>query len=181
VIREDGTDVEPGSGEIGRLAVGGALPIGYYKDPEKTASTFVTIGGTRYSVAGDYAMVDADGTVVLLGRGSGCINTGGEKVFPEEVEEVLKRHPAVRDAAVVGLSDDRFGEAIAAIVELEPPSEVLEVDLISYVRSHLAAYKAPKHVFVVAKVNRSPAGKLDYRAVRERASDLRITLSDVAP
>src|SRR5690606_3163549 len=101
VITEDGRDVEPGSGEIGRVAVKGYTPVGYYKDPEKSAATFVTLDGATYSIPGDYATVEADGTLNLLGRGSVCINTGGEKVFPEEVEEVLKQHPSVLDAVAV--------------------------------------------------------------------------------
>ena len=117
-ITDDGRDVEPGSGETGRVAVGGFQPVGYYKDPEKTAATFLTIDGKRYSVPGDYATVEADGTLTLLGRGSVCINTGGEKVYPEEVEEVLKTHESVRDAVAVGVPDEKFGEAITAVVEL---------------------------------------------------------------
>jgi acyl-CoA synthetase (AMP-forming)/AMP-acid ligase II len=179
VILDDGKSVDPGSGQIGRLAVSGVLPLGYYKDPVKTAKTFVTIDGTRYSVPGDYATVDADGTVIFLGRGSGCINTGGEKVFPEEVEEALKHHPAVRDAAVVGLPDERFGEAITAVVELQPDEVVDETVLIEHVRAYLAPYKAPKHVFMVPSVDRSPSGKLDYTAIRERACELRVGTSVV--
>ena len=121
VFTDDGRRVEPGSGERGRVAVGGAIPRGYYKDEKKTADTFRTIEGRRWSMPGDWATVETDGTLTLLGRGAECINTGGEKVFPEEVEEALKRHPAVRDAAVVGLPDPRFGEVIWAVVELRPP------------------------------------------------------------
>jgi 3-oxocholest-4-en-26-oate---CoA ligase len=172
IINDDGRDVTPGSGEIGRLAVGGALPIGYYKDPEKTAAAFITIDGTRYAAPGDYASVEADGTLVLLGRGSGCINTGGEKVYPEEVEEVIKRHPAVSDVAVVGLPNERFGEAITAVVQLEPGTVMTEQSLVEHVRAHLAAFKAPRHVYVVERVERSPAGKLDYKAARDRALEL---------
>ena len=120
IFTEDGRRVEPGSGESGRLAVGGPIPLGYYKDPVKSAQTFPTYEGKRWSMPGDWASVDADGTVRILGRGSQCINTGGEKVFPEEVEEALKRHPAVRDAAVTGVPDARFGERIVALVEPHP-------------------------------------------------------------
>src|SRR5690606_15855019 len=109
--------VEAGSGERGRVAVPGRVPIAYYKDPEKSAATFIEFEGVRYSMLGDYATVDADGTISLLGRGSVCINSGGEKVFPEEVEEALKTDPSVADAVVVGLPDDKFGEAITAVVE----------------------------------------------------------------
>ena len=123
-ITDDGRRVEPGSGEIGRVAVGGFQPVGYYKDPEKTAATFIEFEGKRYSCPGDYAMVEADGSLTLLGRGSVVINTGGEKVFPEEVEEVLKTHPGVRDAVAVGVPDDKFGEAVAAVVEPAPAEDV---------------------------------------------------------
>ncbi|MER3521139.1 MAG: acyl-CoA synthetase, partial [Acidimicrobiia bacterium] len=140
VIREDGTDVEPGSGEIGMVALRGPNPIGYYKDPEKTARTFRQIGGERYVIPGDFATVEADGTIKLLGRGSVCINTGGEKVFPEEVEEVLKEHPAVQDAVAVGVPNDRFGEVVAAVVELRPGAEVSPDELISYAKSNIASY-----------------------------------------
>src|SRR5690606_19681972 len=118
VIDEDNRPIAPGSDEIGRLAVGGRQPIGYYKDPEKTAATFLEIDGQRYSCPGDFATVDADGKISLLGRGSVCINTGGEKVFPEEVEEALKTHPAVFDAVAVGVPDEKFGEAVTAVVQV---------------------------------------------------------------
>ena len=119
MFTDDGRRVEPGSGEQGMVAVGGFIPLGYYKDEVKTAQTFRTIEGRRWSVPGDFAEVNADGSLHLLGRGSVCINTGGEKVFPEEVEEALKTHPRVRDAVAVGLPDDRFGETICAVVEAE--------------------------------------------------------------
>src|SRR5207245_4044835 len=112
VIAEDGTEVQPGSGDIGMVAVKGRTPVGYYKDPEKSAATFKVIDGDRYSIPGDFATVEADGTLRLLGRGSVCINTGGEKVFPEEVEEVIKRYESVFDAAVVGVPAEKWGEAI---------------------------------------------------------------------
>ena len=116
----------------------GYTPIGYYKDPEKSAATFQVIDGVRYSIPGDFASVDADGTVRLLGRGSQCINTGGEKVYPEEVEEVLKLHPTVADAAVVGVPDERFGEAITALVEPHAGDVVDEAVLIAHVKERLA-------------------------------------------
>lgn len=174
VVTDDGRDVEPGSGEVGLVAVGGPQPLGYYKDPEKTARTFREIDGQRYSIPGDYATVEADGTLNLLGRGSVCINTGGEKVFPEEVEEALKTHPAVIDAIVVGVPDERFGEAITAVVELGDDDVVsagvsAEV-LRAHVKEHLAAYKAPKHVLVVPSTRRAPNGKADYPGWRERAA-----------
>jgi fatty-acyl-CoA synthase len=169
VITEDGRDVVPGSGEIGMLAVKGMVPVGYYKDPEKTAATFRVIDGDRFSVPGDYATVEADGTLKVLGRGSVCINTGGEKVFPEEVEEVVKLHPAVRDAAVVGVPDEKWGEAITAIVVPQPEAKIDSDELIKHVKAKLAAYKAPKSVIVVDNLGRSPAGKLDYPGLREKA------------
>jgi acyl-CoA synthetase (AMP-forming)/AMP-acid ligase II len=168
VIDDGGGDVAPGSGQIGRVAVKGPCPIGYYKDPEKSARTFLTIDGERWSVPGDYATVDADGTLQLLGRGSVCINTGGEKVFPEEVEEALKDHPAVLDAVVVGIPDDRFGETIVAWVE--PAGDgVDEADVIAHVKGRLAAYKAPRRVLTTASLGRSAAGKVDYRRLRADA------------
>jgi acyl-CoA synthetase (AMP-forming)/AMP-acid ligase II len=169
VVTDDGRDVVPGSGELGRVALRGRTPIGYYKDDVKSAQTFVVIDGERYSIPGDYATVDADGTVTLLGRGSQCINTGGEKVYPEEVEECLKRHPSVADAAVVGVPDERWGEAITALVEPQPGAPVDPDGLIAHVKAHLAAYKAPKRVLVVSSVGRAANGKLDYKRLRADA------------
>jgi 3-oxocholest-4-en-26-oate---CoA ligase len=170
VLTDDGRDVEPGSGELGRVALRGRTPVGYYKDPEKSAATFAVIDGVRYSIPGDWAEVEADGTVKLLGRGSQCINTGGEKVYPEEVEEVLKQHPSVADAAVVGLPDERFGEAVTALVEPLPGATVDPGQLIGHVKAHLAAFKAPKQVIVVTTVGRAANGKLDYRRLKEQAA-----------
>ena len=146
--------------------MGGRLPVGYYKDAEKTAKTFVTIDGQRYSVPGDFATVAADGALQLLGRGSVVINTGGEKVYPEEVEEILKTHPAVADAACVGVADERFGEAICAIVQIRPGMTATSDELVAHVKGHLAGFKAPRHVVIVDSVQRTPAGKLDYRALQ---------------
>ncbi len=159
---ETNTDVEKGSGRRGVLALGGLNPLGYYKDPDKTAATFRLIDGVRYSIPGDYATVEADGSIKLLGRGSVVINTGGEKVFPEEVEETLKLHPAVQDAVAIGVPDERFGEAVTAAVELQPGMSATQDELIEHVRSRLAAYKAPRHVRFVDSIGRSPSGKLDY-------------------
>jgi fatty-acyl-CoA synthase len=171
VIDELGRDVVAGSGEPGLVAVGGPQPVGYYKDPEKSGKTFRVIDGKRYSIPGDWATVDADGTLRLLGRGSVCINTGGEKVFPEEVEEVLKTHAAVRDVLVVGVPDEKFVEAICAVVELETAVERPEpAELIAHVKSRLASYKAPKHVLIVGSVGRAPNGKADYPRVRREAA-----------
>jgi acyl-CoA synthetase (AMP-forming)/AMP-acid ligase II len=161
--------VQPGSGVIGRVAVSGAVPLGYYKDPEKTAATFVDVEGVRYAIPGDYARVDADGTVHLLGRGSVCINTGGEKVFPEEVEEAIKRYPGVKDAVVVGVPDEKWGEAITAVVSMHPPGGLEPERLIDFVKQQIASYKAPKHVVGVDEVYRSPSGKADFKRTREVA------------
>ena len=154
---------EPGSGEIGRLGVKGLMPIGYYKDEVKTAATFPTINGVRYSLPGDFATVEADGTFTLLGRGSVCINTGGEKVFPEEVEETLKEHPDVVDAIAVGVPDERFGQIVTAVVETVQSTDVAESELIEHVKAKLASYKAPRHVFVTDSLTRAPNGKIDYK------------------
>jgi acyl-CoA synthetase (AMP-forming)/AMP-acid ligase II len=172
VIGDDGRDVEPGSGRQGVVALRGRGPIGYYKDPDKSALTFKIINGERWTVPGDFALVEADGSVRLLGRGSVCINTGGEKVFPEEVEEVLKRHPAVHDAVVVGVPDARFGEAVAAVVELSgagapPPG----TELSEWARLSLAGYKVPRHVITVETIGRAPNGKVDYKRLRSLAID----------
>jgi 3-oxocholest-4-en-26-oate---CoA ligase len=169
VFTEDGRAVEPGSGEIGLLAVGGFIPLEYYKDPEKSARTFRTIDGVRYSLPGDWATVEADGKIRLLGRGSVCINSGGEKIFPEEVEEILKQHDGVRDAVCVGVPDDRFGEAVTAVVEPQRDATIDQDELLAHVRSRLAAYKSPRHVVVVETIGRSPAGKVDYAGLRDLA------------
>jgi len=171
VITDDGRAVEPGSGETGRVAVGGWQPIGYYKDDAKTAATFITFEGRRYSVPGDYATVEADGSLTLLGRGSVCINTGGEKVFPEEVEEALKLHDAIADAVAVGIPDDKFGEAITAVVELAPGAEIDEADVVGHVKERLAAYKAPKRVLTIDTIGRAPNGKVDYKRLKGWAAD----------
>jgi fatty-acyl-CoA synthase len=169
VITDDGREVVPGSGEVGMVAVRGHTPVGYYKDEEKSARTFRIIDGARYSIPGDYATVEADGTLRLLGRGSQCINTGGEKVYPEEVEEAIKELPAVRDAAVVGVPDERFGEAIVAWVEANPGIDVDGDEIISHVKGRLAAYKAPRHVLPVGTIGRAPNGKLDYKRLKADA------------
>jgi 3-oxocholest-4-en-26-oate---CoA ligase len=168
---ETGKDVVAGSGDVGVLALGGRNPLGYYRDETKSAATFKEIDGVRYAIPGDYATVSADGAIQLLGRGSVVINTGGEKVFPEEVEEVLKRHPAVRDAVAVGVPDERFGQAVAAVVECRPGAEVSESELIEHVRAHLAAYKAPRRIRFVDTVGRSPAGKVDYARLRTETTE----------
>jgi fatty-acyl-CoA synthase len=166
VVDDDGQQILAGSDQIGRLAVGGRQPIGYYKDEEKSARTFITVDGRRYSCPGDYARIGADGEITVLGRGSVCINTGGEKVFPEEVEEVLKTHPFVLDAVVVGVPDEQWGEAVTAVVEPRDGSNPTEVELIDHVRERLARYKAPRRVVQVASIERGPNGKVDYAKLR---------------
>ena len=171
LFTEDGRRIRPGSNERGLLAVGGLIPLGYYRDPAKTARTFPTIEGKRWSMPGDWATVNADGTLNVLGRGSQCINTGGEKVFPEEVEEVLKTHPTIRDAAVVGLPDARFGQKICAIVEPRTQAVPSLEDLAAFVRANLADFKAPRALVTVAELGRAPNGKLDYKALLMLATD----------
>jgi len=169
VFTEDGREIEPGSGEKGLLALAGAIPLGYYKDPDKTATTFPTYDGVRYSIPGDWATVEADGTINLLGRGSVSINTGGEKVYPEEVEEAVKSHPAVADAVVVGVPDEKFGQAVTAVVQLEPGAAASPEEIADATRGHLAGFKRPRHVVVVDAVQRGPNGKTDYAWAKEQA------------
>lgn len=165
VIDENDAPIPPGTGKAGMVALGGPLPRGYYKDPEKTARTFRTVGNRRYSIPGDFARVEADGTITLLGRGSNCINTAGEKVYPEEVEEALKTHPSVEDALVVGVPDDTWGQAVTGVVKLAPGAEFDEAALRAHVREHLAGYKTPKRVLVSGVNLRAPNGKADYKSV----------------
>ncbi len=171
VIGPDGEEVRPGSGVEGQLAVGGHLPLGYYKDPAKTAQVFPEINGVRYSFPGDHATVAADGTITLLGRGSGVVNTGGEKVYPEEVEEVLRQDESVRDVIVVGIPDDRMGEVVAGVVELAPGADGDVGALARRARTRLASYKVPRHLIVVDSVGRTPSGKADYLTVKRRIQD----------
>jgi acyl-CoA synthetase (AMP-forming)/AMP-acid ligase II len=172
VVDDDLRPIEPGSGRVGRLATTGRVPLGYHNDPERSASTFVEIDGRRYALPGDMATVDADGTIHLLGRGSMCINTGGEKVYPEEVEAVLKTHPQVADAVVVGVRDERWGERVVAVVSARVPTDPPGLDAIDvHCRARLAGYKVPRRVCVVDEVPRTPAGKPDYRWARDVAID----------
>jgi 3-oxocholest-4-en-26-oate---CoA ligase len=172
VIADDGTLCKPGDGRTGMLANSGHIPLGYYKDEAKTAATFPVIDGVRYAVPGDLASVDADGSIAVYGRGSVSINSGGEKIFPEEVEKALKSHPAVFDATVVGTPNERFGSQVTAVVELRsefrtnPPSLAA---LQEHCRTHLAGYKVPRAVVFVDDTVRSPSGKPDYRWAKEVA------------
>jgi fatty-acyl-CoA synthase len=170
VFTEDGREVAPGSGERGLLAVGGPIPIGYYKDPDKSAQTFRRFAGRVWSVPGDWATVEHDGTITLLGRGSVCINTAGEKVYPEEVEETLKLHADVADANVVGLPDERWGSSVTAVVSLADGARPDEAALVAHCKEHLAGYKCPKRVVFVDRVQRGPNGKPDYRWAGEVAA-----------
>ncbi len=163
--------VTPGSGEQGRVALRGHIPQGYYKDEEKTAETFVESAGHRWVLTGDLATVDEDGGVNLLGRGSGCINTGGEKVFPEEVEAVIKADDEVYDAIVVGVADDRWGQRVSAVVSAAPGATIDPERLRGFCRDRLAGYKTPKDIVVVDRVRRSPAGKADLRWAQSVAEE----------
>ena len=168
VLDDDGNEVVPGSGVRGILAKRGNIPVGYFKDEKKTAETFRTINGVRYAIPGDYAQVESDGTVTLLGRGSVSINSGGEKIYPEEVEGVLKGHPDVFDALVVGVPDPRFGQHVAAVVAPRKGTAPTLVELDAFVRKEIAGYKVPRSLWIVDEVKRSPAGKPDYKWAKEQ-------------
>lgn len=169
IIAEDGRVIEAGSEEIGMLARGGHIPLRYHGDPEKSAKTFKTINGVRYSIPGDFCRHNADGSITLLGRGSGCINTAGEKVYAEEVEEALKTHPTVMDALVVGVPDEKWGQAVTAVVEMREGQGLDARALQEHVRASLAAYKAPKSIHAVETMFRGPNGKSDYKSARAYA------------
>jgi 3-oxocholest-4-en-26-oate---CoA ligase len=167
VVDEHLRPVASGSGVAGRLATRGRVPLGYYNDPERTARTFVEIDGERWSLPGDMATVDADGTVHLLGRGSQCINTGGEKVYAEEVEAVVKTVPGVADAVVVGMPDDRLGQRVVGIVALDSATAPPELSALqAHCRTRLAGYKIPRAIHIVDAIRRSEAGKVDYAWAR---------------
>ena len=166
VFTADDKPVEPGSDEIGYVATALTVPIGYYKDEEKSARTFRTIDGVRYSFPGDMAQVAADGTLILLGRGSQVINSGGEKIYPEEVEEAVKRVDGVVDCLVVGVDDEKFGQAVTAVASLAEGAEVSEAQIIDSVKSDIARFKAPKSVVFVDRIPRAPNGKADYKTAR---------------
>src|SRR5581483_7059109 len=163
VLTDELKPVIPGSGEVGRVAQRRHVPLGYYNDPEKTAATFVEIDGERWVLLGDMARVEDDGTITVLGRGAVCINTGGEKVFPEEVEAALKAHPAVFDAVVTGVPDPAYGQRVAAVVQLRPDAtDVGATDLEQHARTRVAGYKVPRAIVFVESIQRSPSGKADY-------------------
>jgi len=172
VLDDDLRPVEPGSGVVGKVARKGHIPVGYYKDPEKTAATFLTgPDGTRYSVPGDHATVEADGTITLLGRGSVSINSGGEKIFPEEVEAAVKSHPDVYDAVVVGVPDERWGQRVAAVVQPRPGATPTLEDVQAHCRTRIAGYKLPRALHLVERMQRSPSGKADYPWAQGVATD----------
>ena len=197
VINDRGAEVKPGSGEIGRLAVYGRVPLGYWGDPQKTESVFYEANGIRYSIPGDFATVESDGTIQFIGRGSACINTGGEKVYPEEVEAVLRSHHSVEDCVVVGMPDERWGEAVTALIVpsadlLKPGDHSVEVtsgeqvaasgsidveEIYSYCHSRLSGYKVPKQFIQLTSLHRAPSGKADYRYLRSLAGEL---LADIS-
>ena len=170
VLDDDLNPLEPGTGIVGRLARGGNIPLGYYNDPEKTAATFVTdTQGRRWSIPGDYALLEADGRITLLGRGSVSINSGGEKIYPEEVEGALKSHPDVFDVLVVGVPDERWGERVAALLQPRTDKVPTLEELQAHCRGRIAGYKVPRELLLVAEVPRLPNGKPDYRRAKDQA------------
>ena len=163
VIADDGEILEPGSKKVGLIGTSGLVPVGYYKDEKKSAETFKDINGVRYSFPGDYAKLEEDGTITLLGRGSNCINSAGEKIYPEEVEEAIKRNTEVFDCLVVGVEDEKFGQKVVAVVSIEKDKEINEADLVESTRQFIAGYKLPKKVIFVEEVQRAPNGKANYK------------------
>jgi acyl-CoA synthetase (AMP-forming)/AMP-acid ligase II len=173
VIDDDNRLLDPATdiGKVGRLGRGGNVPVGYYKDPEKSAATFLEIDGQRYSVPGDNARIEEGNRVTLLGRGSNCVNTGGEKVYPEEVEMAVKAHPAVYDCLVVGVPDEKYGQAVAAVVELREGTTLELDELRDFLRAHLSGYKLPRSLTVVPQVPRNATGKAQYPRAKEMVLD----------
>ena len=178
VIDDDNNLLDPATdvGKVGRTARSGNVPVGYYKDPEKSAKTFITIDGVRYSIPGDYARIEEGNRLTLLGRGSNCVNTGGEKVYPEEVEQAIKAHPAVYDSLVIGLPDDKYGQAVAAVVQLRDGEELTLEGLREFLRNSLSGYKLPRALTIVAEIPRNATGKAQYPKAKEMALADRVTL-----
>ncbi len=178
VIDDDNRLLDPETdiGKIGRLGRGGNVPVGYYKDPEKSAATFLEIDGQRYSVPGDFARIEEGNRVTLLGRGSNCVNTGGEKVYPEEVEMAVKGHPAVYDCLVVGVPDEKYGQAVAAVVELREGTTLELDELRDFLRAHLSGYKLPRSLTIVPQVPRNATGKAQYPKAKEMALDAHLAV-----
>ena len=171
VLDDELRPVEPGSNTVGKVARKGNIPLEYYKDPEKSAQTFVTApDGTRYSIPGDFASVEEDGRIVLLGRGSVSINSGGEKIYPEEVEAAIKSHPDVYDCTVVGVPDDRWGQRVAAVVQVRESGTLTLESVQEHCRQHVAGYKVPRELHLVTSIVRSPSGKPDYRWAKDVAT-----------
>ncbi|WP_199431775.1 acyl-CoA synthetase [Qaidamihabitans albus] len=181
LLDEDNRRVEATPGATGRIARRGHVPIGYYKDPEKSKTIFVEIEGTRYVVPGDYARYEEDGTVTLLGRGSQCVNTGGEKVYPEEVEGALKSHPDVFDALVVGVPDERLGQRVGAVIQTRTGRAPDFADLDAHVRTRIAGYKVPRTLWLVEEIGRSPSGKPDYPWAQRYALEHEPALDSTKP
>jgi acyl-CoA synthetase (AMP-forming)/AMP-acid ligase II len=176
VIDEHNLPVGPGG--VGRLARGGHIPLGYYKDPVKTAALFAEVDGARYAVPGDWARVEEDGSITLLGRGNTCVNTGGEKVYPEEVEGALKSFPSVFDAVVIGVPDDRLGQRVAALVQARPGQAIDQAEMETHLRTLIAGYKIPRSVWLVEQIGRTPAGKADYRWAHRYADEQLASAAD---
>ena len=171
IVDDEGKEVSPGSGVRGKIGTSGLVPEGYYKDPEKSAETFKEFNGIRYSFPGDYALLEEDGSITLLGRGSNCINTAGEKVYPEEVEEAIKLSESVYDCLVVGLDDEKFGQRVVAVVSLNRNSDISEQDLTDFTKTKISGYKAPKNILFVDEVKRAPNGKANYKWAKAEAID----------
>lgn len=171
VLGDDGAIVEPGSGIRGLVGTSGMVPQGYYKDPVKSAQTFKEVHGKRYSFPGDYALVEEDGSITLLGRGSNCINSAGEKIYPEEVEEALKLNINIDDVLVVGVDDEKFGQKVVAVASFNEGMGIEEHALREQTKKHLSSYKVPKNIKFVDKVNRAPNGKADYKWAAELAKE----------
>ena len=181
VLRREPGKVEPGSGIIGKIARSGNIPVGYYNDPVKTAEVFIVVDGTRYVMPGDFATVEADGSITLLGRGSVVINSGGEKIFPEEVESAVRSHPDIMDAIVVGAPDERWGQTVAAIIQPRHDHAAPSLESIQdHCRTAIAGYKVPRQLHVVDVIQRSPSGKPDYRWATETVTAANAALADQA-
>jgi fatty-acyl-CoA synthase len=170
VIADDGEVLKPGTDKIGLIGTSGLVPVGYYKDEKKSAETFREVDGIRYSFPGDYAKLEEDGTITLLGRGSNCINSAGEKIYPEEVEEAIKRNNEVFDCLVVGVDDPKFGQKVVAVVSLEDSKQIDEDNLVNATRQFIAGYKLPKKVIFVDEVQRAPNGKANYKWAKNVAN-----------
>ena len=169
IVEEELRHAQPG--EMGIFARSGHIPVGYFNDPVKTAKTFVTVEGKRWLLTGDSARLEMDGSITVFGRGSSCINSGGEKIFPEEVEEAVKRVAGVIDCLVVGVDDDKFGQAVTAVASLAAGTVVTEAEVMAAVHRELAGFKAAKRVVFVAEVPRAPNGKADYKAAKALATE----------